>query len=122
MVAATGLCDFTGRLRIGIALREAILNALFHGNLEISAEQLEQVQDRLIQEKDISLVEERRSLPRYRDRRIFVEMEIAAGGAPLCRARPRGRIRRDRHARPRRSPCPGERARPGPGADADFHG
>jgi CheY-like chemotaxis protein len=81
MIDATGLCDFTGRLRIGIALREALLNALFHGNLEISAEQLEQVQDTLIQERDVSLVEERRSLPRYRDRRIFVEMEISPGGA-----------------------------------------
>jgi CheY-like chemotaxis protein len=77
MVAATGLCDFTGRLRIGIALKEALLNALFHGNLEITEEQLEPFQDTLIQEKDMSLVEQRQSQPPYCDRRTTVDVRIS---------------------------------------------
>jgi CheY-like chemotaxis protein len=77
MVVGMRLCDCTGQLRIGVALKEALLNALFHGNLEISLEQMHEVQDKLIQEKDLSLVEQRRSQPPYRDRRIFVEVKIS---------------------------------------------
>jgi CheY-like chemotaxis protein len=77
MVAATGLADFTGRLRIGIALKEALLNALFHGNLELTAVELEQVQDTLIQESDLSLAEQRQSQPPYLGRRIHVDVRIS---------------------------------------------
>jgi len=76
-IQGAGLCDFTGRLRIGLALKEALLNAMFHGNLEISREEIEQLQDRLIQERDRSLVEERREQPPYRDRRIHVEVRLS---------------------------------------------
>ena len=33
-----GLCDLTGATRAGIALEEALLNAVYHGNLEVSSE------------------------------------------------------------------------------------
>jgi CheY-like chemotaxis protein len=77
MVVGMGLCDFTGQLRIGVALKEALLNALFHGSLELGLEQMQEVQDTLIQEKDLSLVERRRSQPPYRDRRISVDVNIS---------------------------------------------
>jgi CheY-like chemotaxis protein len=77
MVVGMQLCDFTGQLRVGVALKEALLNALFHGNLELSLEDMQEVQDKLIQEKDLSLVEQRRSQPPYRDRRIFVDVKIS---------------------------------------------
>lgn len=77
MVAGMQLCDFTGQLQIGVALKEALLNALFHGSLELGLEQMQEVQDRLIQEKDASLVEQRRSEAPYRDRRIFVDVKIS---------------------------------------------
>ena len=77
MVAGMGFADFAGRLRIGLALREALLNALFHGSLEISEEQMRQVQDKLLDEKDTSLVEQRRSQAPYRDRKIFVDVRIS---------------------------------------------
>ena len=32
------LCDQIGRLRIGIALEESLLNAMYHGNLELSSD------------------------------------------------------------------------------------
>jgi CheY-like chemotaxis protein len=76
MVAGMEVADFTGRLRIGVALKEALLNALFHGSLEISADEMQQVQDRLLDEKEASLVEQRRSEPPYRDRKIFVDVRI----------------------------------------------
>lgn len=76
MVAGMEVADFTGRLRIGVALKEALLNALFHGSLEISADEMRQVQDRLLNEQEASLVEQRRSQPPYRDRKIFVDVRI----------------------------------------------
>jgi len=32
------LCDQTSRVRVGVALEEALLNALYHGNLEVSSD------------------------------------------------------------------------------------
>src|SRR5207249_2988382 len=32
------LCDDNTRMRVGIALEEALLNALYHGNLEVSSD------------------------------------------------------------------------------------
>src|SRR4051794_36875394 len=39
------VCDATARMRIGVALQEALANALYHGNLEVSSE-LRQVDER----------------------------------------------------------------------------
>lgn len=36
------LCDRTGWMRIAVALREALVNAIFHGNLELTAQLLEE--------------------------------------------------------------------------------
>ncbi|MFH1265659.1 MAG: response regulator [Planctomycetota bacterium] len=77
MVAGMGFADFTGRLRIGVALKEALLNALFHGSLEISATEMQQVQNKLLGDSESSLLEERRSQPPYRDRRVFVDVQMA---------------------------------------------
>jgi CheY-like chemotaxis protein/anti-sigma regulatory factor (Ser/Thr protein kinase) len=33
-----GLCDMTGATRAGIAIEEALLNAVYHGNLEVSSD------------------------------------------------------------------------------------
>ncbi len=61
------LCDEIGRIRVSIALQEALLNAMHHGNLEISSE---------MREKDErafhSLVEQRRREKPYRSRRVRV--------------------------------------------------
>jgi len=77
MVAGMKLCDFAGRLQIGVALKEALLNALFHGSLEIGMVSDTEGQDVLIQETDESLVERRRGEPPYRDRRTYVDVRIS---------------------------------------------
>ena len=66
-----GCCDETDRIRIGIALTEALTNALVHGNLEISSE--------LRQRDDDSydrLTRERCRQAPYRDRRIHVRARL----------------------------------------------
>jgi CheY-like chemotaxis protein len=76
MVTGIELVDFTGRLQIGVALKQALLNALFHGNLEITQEQIENVEAQLLQEDEPSLVERRAAEAPYRDRRINVEIDL----------------------------------------------
>jgi len=71
-VARIRLCDFTGQLRIGVALKEALLNAIIRGNLEISPEQMHAAQ-----ENGVSLIEQRRSQPPYRDRRVIIDVKIS---------------------------------------------
>ncbi len=60
-------CDYTARTRVGIALHEALTNALFHGNLEVSSD-LRQDDERAFYET----AERRRGLEPYRDRQIHV--------------------------------------------------
>lgn len=66
------LVDEVDRLRVGIAVEEALLNALYHGNLEVSSD---------LKETDPNLFEEtarQRSLEEpYRNRRIFVDALVS---------------------------------------------
>lgn len=66
------LADEVGRLRVGLAVEEALLNALYHGNLEVSSE---------LKERDSTLFEEtarqRCQEEPYRSRHIFVEALVS---------------------------------------------
>jgi CheY-like chemotaxis protein/anti-sigma regulatory factor (Ser/Thr protein kinase) len=75
-VAHLGLCDEAERIRVGVALEEALVNALYHGNLEVSSELYEADYKAYRQ-----LVEERFKQSPYRDRRIFVEASISRSQA-----------------------------------------
>ena len=61
------LWDETGRMRVGIALEESILNALYHGNLEVSST-LRQGDEKAF----YALARHRRQAEPYRDRRIYI--------------------------------------------------
>lgn len=67
------LCDETGRIRTAIALEEALLNALYHGNLEVGSE---------LRESDTrqyyALAEERRGEEPYRSRTIHFDATLNA--------------------------------------------
>jgi CheY-like chemotaxis protein len=77
MVSGMNFVDFTGRLQIGVALKEAILNALFHGSLEITPQHMEEMEQTLLEESDQSLVEKRGSELPYSDRRIYVKVTLS---------------------------------------------
>ncbi len=66
------LCDETGRTRVGVALEEALANALYHGNLEVGSE-LRGEDDQAYFE----LIERRRRESPYQQRRIHVEVALA---------------------------------------------
>ncbi|MFQ5495785.1 MAG: response regulator [Phycisphaerae bacterium] len=67
-----GLCGEAAATRLGVALEEALKNALYRGNLEVGRE---------LRERDKAaydaLVARRRSEPPYCDRRIHVEAKLA---------------------------------------------
>jgi CheY-like chemotaxis protein len=66
-----GICDTAGQVQIGVALQEALTNALFHGNLEVPTEQL-QHDEREFDE----LACQRRGMEPYRSRRIRVHVQL----------------------------------------------
>jgi len=61
------LCNANARTRVGVALQEALTNAVYHGNLEVSSD-LRQDDEKVYFE----LAEQRRHLPPYRGRRVYV--------------------------------------------------
>jgi len=63
-----GLCDDTGRMRVGVALQEALANALYHGNLEVSSDLRQEDESEFY-----DLANRRRVLEPYTLRKIHVE-------------------------------------------------
>jgi CheY-like chemotaxis protein/anti-sigma regulatory factor (Ser/Thr protein kinase) len=72
LVMSVGLCDEANVIRVCIALEEALRNAIFHGNLELSSEQREG--DPEVYEK---LIAERTSAHPYANRRLEVSLEVS---------------------------------------------
>jgi len=71
-----GICDSRGRLRVGVVLEQALLNAFIHGNLEIGYDDLQADRESLLQGQSENLVQQRRSDPKYRDRTTHVDVCI----------------------------------------------
>ncbi len=67
-----GLCDLTGATRAGIAIEEALLNAVYHGNLEVSSDLRANGDDAFH-----ALAAERRHQEPYRDRRVTVTARMS---------------------------------------------
>jgi CheY-like chemotaxis protein len=80
LVTRMRLCDDTGRIRVGIALEEALLNALYHGNLELTAEALREARCGMVSEGN-NLIEQRRKQSPYRDRRIHFQVDVSTDEA-----------------------------------------
>ncbi len=76
LVSVTHLCDPTTRLRVGIALEEALLNAIYRGNLQLGFEELQEDRVRLVSGNGVSVVEERRRQAPYRDRKTLVRIAV----------------------------------------------
>ena len=76
IVHGMGLCDDTDRFRIGMALKEALLNALYRGNLELSFEQTRAGYDDEEEGNPFLDLEELRQRPAFASRRIHVTVRI----------------------------------------------
>jgi anti-sigma regulatory factor (Ser/Thr protein kinase) len=71
-----GVCGQSERIQVGIAIEEALVNAYYHGNLEVGAE---------LRESDYkafyALAQERTKDSPYKDRRIHVRVRMTRGQA-----------------------------------------
>jgi len=67
-----GVCDESDRVRIGIALEEALVNAFYHGNLEVSSDLRETDYDAYQ-----ALLDTRCQLEPYSLRKIHVEAKLS---------------------------------------------
>ncbi len=71
-VGCMGLCDVTGQVRIGVALRQAVLNAMLRGNLELASRPIDPACP-----EHLAMVEQRRGQSPFRDRRVFLDVKIS---------------------------------------------
>jgi CheY-like chemotaxis protein len=71
LLAPLDLGDGTERMRVGVALEEALLNGLYHGNLEVSSDLREDGSDAYHR-----LAGERRRQPPWAARRLHVRVEL----------------------------------------------
>ncbi|MFO1005635.1 MAG: response regulator [Planctomycetaceae bacterium] len=75
LIVDMGIFSESERLKIGVALEEALLNASYHGNLEVSSR---------LRELDYStyynLARERRATEPYKSRRIYVDVDLSCNG------------------------------------------
>ncbi|MBW3600120.1 MAG: response regulator [Planctomycetes bacterium] len=76
IVVGMGVATGGERFSIGSALQEALLNAFYRGNLEISRQQMQEARERMLMGEQLNLVEERLRQPPYADRKITVGVKI----------------------------------------------
>ncbi|MEW4487201.1 response regulator [Thalassoglobus sp. JC818] len=74
-ISRTGLLPESDSFRCGVAFEEALLNAAYHGNLEVSSDLREENP-----EEFYDLARQRNDLEPYRDRKIKVEVNLNPTG------------------------------------------
>lgn len=77
------LCSPAQRMHIGIALEEALLNAMCHGNLELPGGRLEDARKLLHEGTESEYLDERRDQSPYRDRRIRIAADFTRSRAQI---------------------------------------
>lgn len=70
-----GLCEDSGQVRLGMALEGAFFSACYRGNLELSLDEIDQLQ--LGKPQALSLVEQRRIAEPYRERKVRVAAKMS---------------------------------------------
>ena len=70
------LCSPAQRMHIGVALEEALLNSMYHGNLELPPHRLVETRKLLHEGNKSELVEDRRAQEPYKSRKIHVAADF----------------------------------------------
>jgi len=71
MTVGLGICDEPAAIQVGVALEHAVLNAIYHGNLEIGGPL----------NGDRNLMDQRLTETPYKDRRIHIEIRVTSNEA-----------------------------------------
>lgn len=72
----TGFCSAAQRMHAAVALEEALLNAIYHGNLELPEETLPRVRQELHAEQRSELIDDRRHERPYAERCVRVSFTM----------------------------------------------
>ena len=75
--AAMNLFNSRVRMQLVAAFEQAFLNAVYHGNLEISYDELVAERRRLSDEAHVPLLQQRRSEPPYCERKVAVRLLVS---------------------------------------------
>lgn len=75
------LCSPAQRMHMGIALEEAIINAMYHGNLQLPVNRMAEVRQHLHDGTPSELVEERRAQSPYNQRLVQVAVDLTRNRA-----------------------------------------
>src|SRR5690606_15470060 len=78
MLNGMGLWDATGQLQLGVALEQAVLNAILHGNLELTSAALREAGAN----RNQFVAQRRQELP-YAERKVFVHIQVSRKEARL---------------------------------------
>ncbi|HHK41351.1 MAG TPA: response regulator [Planctomycetaceae bacterium] len=81
MLMGMQCCGTTTRMHAGVALEEALLNAMLHGNLELTPEEVQETRAHLRQGADLVAAAERRLQEPYCHRKVFVQAKITPSQA-----------------------------------------
>jgi len=76
MLTRAGLCGPTERVRVAVALEQALQNALYHGNLELTEDQIDEAREALLQGKKSTVIDQRLQQPPYNGRTISLDLSI----------------------------------------------
>lgn len=79
IVNSMGVCRFLSRVRFGVAIEQAVRNAILHGNYQINEAPLENPTDEEIN----AFVQRRSGQSPYRDRRVHIDVSITRDEARL---------------------------------------
>ena len=76
MMVGMGICDEASARRVEVAVDEALINAIYHGNLELPKDKLQETRDLLHRGKPVAIIESRRAEEVFRDRRVVVDVTM----------------------------------------------
>ncbi len=77
MATEMGLLSNDELTRVGVAIDEAILNAIYHGNLELSARDLPEVRKRLREGERVESISSRSEIEPFSERRVHVRILLS---------------------------------------------
>jgi hypothetical protein len=76
MMAGMRLCDSTGRVRVGVALEHALLNAICWGNLALRPDEMPKARELRIEGHLPGILQQRLSQSPYKDRKVYMDVAM----------------------------------------------
>ena len=70
------LCDSSETRHLAVALEEALLNAMLHGNLQLKSDEVQRVRSELMKGKESEVLRRRREQTELSDRRVDASYEL----------------------------------------------